>query len=581
MANLAVHPFNKHQIIDNSLHLFYTILESNMNENLTCYVRNVLDRWGFSDVGSTTNSEQWQKEKEIGLQIKSEQHNDDDAKKSANNMQMLDNLQCILSECDSFGTNDVMEIISAVKRIVSDKTSGRHTLLKHMAMHEWPGLLVRIISDVWKPVKEVYTDEVLWSILTDTIDTMITYSDACVECADILIEHGALAMMQEIADAYYQHFKQKIIALNYKVSEYRGENSGELRADDNRRSKDPTKTNILSGQPGTDEYLSKDMTTQTNIPSGQQGADGHQSMGQTQANIPKQQGADVHQSMGPTHTNIPSGQQGADGHQSMGPTQTNIPKQQGADVHQSMGPTQANIPKQQGADVHQSMGPTQANIPKQQGADEHQSMGPTQTNVPKQQGADVHQSMGLTQANIPSGQKGADEHQSMGPTQANIPKQQGADVHQSMGPTQANIPSGQKEADGHQSVGLTQANIPSGQQGADVHQSMGPTQANIPSGQQGADDRQSMGLTQANIPRDKQGADERQSMGPTQANIPSKQQGAEGHQSVDLTLNNSVQLETSKYNAIDCSHRGKTDPDINNISSSKTSQEREVILIIE
>ncbi|XP_033123134.1 uncharacterized protein LOC117121855 [Anneissia japonica] len=335
MANLAVHPFNKDQIIDNSLHLFYKILESNINKNLTCYVRHVLDRWGFSDVvvGSTTGLEQCQREKEI--QIKSEQHHDYDTNKSTDNMQMLDNLQCVLSECDSFGTNEVMEIIGAVKRIVLDKTSNKQNVLKHFAMHEWPGLLVRIISDVWKPNKEVYTNEVLWSIITDTIDTMITYSDVDVECADILIEHGALAIMQEVADAYYHHFKQKIRALHDKVSEYRGENSGELKAD-NRQSKDPTKTNISTGQPGTDGYQSMGSTTQTNIPSVQEEADVHQSMGATQTNILiGQEGADGHQSMGTIQANVPSGQQGADGSQSMGPTQTNINNKSSSEISET------------------------------------------------------------------------------------------------------------------------------------------------------------------------------------------------------------------------------------------------------
>ncbi|XP_033116141.1 uncharacterized protein LOC117116252 [Anneissia japonica] len=401
-ANLAVHPINKIQIVEKSLHLFYTILERNITKTLTLHVKQLLDRWDISDVGCTTVSEQCQEE--TAEQNKSGQCHEVDSKESANNMQMLDNSRCVLSKCDDFGTNEVKKTIGAVKCIVSDKTRDRQNIFKHMTMNQWPDLLVRTIANVWKPKKEIYTNELLWSILTDTIDTMVNYSNADVEFADILIERGALALMQNIADGYYRHLKQKVIALDKKIREYRGETlSSNQPGADKYHSINPSQTIVRSGQPGTNETHSVD-PTQTKIQTGRTGTD-------------------KAYSVGPTQTDIPSGQAEKDEHQSTVPTQTNIPSAQlGKDEHHSTGSTQNRMSSnQKETDKHQSMNLAQPHTPSgQQGTDKDHAVGPIQNNNIQSRHAekkDDHQPIDLTQINIPSQFPGPGKHQSTGSIQ--------------------------------------------------------------------------------------------------------------------------------------------------------------------
>ncbi|XP_033100664.1 uncharacterized protein LOC117104110 isoform X2 [Anneissia japonica] len=348
ISNLAIHPSNKNKIIDSTLHLFYTILERNFDKKLTCYVRQILDGWGFSEAGCTTGSDQCQRETETQNEI--EQLNDE-ANNSTEDIQMLDNLQGVLSECDSFGTDMVMEIIGAVKCIVSDKTCGRRNILKHMTIHEWPDLFIRILSDVWTPSKEVYIDDLLWPIILNTIITLTTYSDTDVEFAGILIEHGALELMQKIVNAYYQHLLQKSMTIGEKVSEYRGEHQDFIEnikprgqsGVDKHQSKDPTQSN-QTGQPVTYEDQSIKPAIPGIIPSGQQEADKLQSMHPTQTNVTSGElGTDELQSIVPTIPNTRAGRKETD-HLQVKPTISDkSSRQPETDDNQSTDPTLHNI----------------------------------------------------------------------------------------------------------------------------------------------------------------------------------------------------------------------------------------------
>ncbi|XP_071954309.1 uncharacterized protein [Antedon mediterranea] len=239
LVNLAVHPLNKDQIIDKSLTFLYAIMERNDKSRLRLYVRQVLDEWGFSDVDDSSSSDviehdrrfsdvectsssdvvEHDRQTENEITMKSEKCLDNESQ-CLDNIQMLDNLYCVLLQCDSFESDDVIEIVTAVRQMIS-KEDRRQTILKHMNEHGWPDILIRIINDVWKANTEtVYTDELQWTIIKTSIEIIVTYSDCDPE---VLIEHGALNLMHTITDAYYQHFKQKLLYLDEKTSEYRGQ----------------------------------------------------------------------------------------------------------------------------------------------------------------------------------------------------------------------------------------------------------------------------------------------------------------------------------------------------------------------
>ncbi|XP_033118634.1 uncharacterized protein LOC117118221 [Anneissia japonica] len=221
LAQLAVHPINKEKIIEKSLSSFYKILEKSNDRRLTSYVREVLDRLGFSDV-CPTGTEHCHRDTE--KQNKGDLH-PDEQKESADIMLMLDDLQCVLLDRESFCTNDVVDIISGVRQMVYGNLNCRQNIFQHMTKKEWPDLFVRIISDVWSLGEDVglYTNEVSWSILENAITMLTTYSDADVDFADALIEHGALKLVFKIAAVYYIHLLEKATALQEKVAEYRGE----------------------------------------------------------------------------------------------------------------------------------------------------------------------------------------------------------------------------------------------------------------------------------------------------------------------------------------------------------------------
>ncbi|XP_071954287.1 uncharacterized protein [Antedon mediterranea] len=238
LVNLAVHPLNKDQIIEKSVPLLCKMLKNADNEKLVRYVKQVLSDWGVSDVACPSTDEQCQEGYDI--QDKSEKTSESDC---LDNIQMLDNLYCVLLQCDSFANNDVLDIVTAVKKILAPQHE-RESVLKHMNEHGWPDILIRIINDVWKAKTEtVYTDELKWTIIKTSIEILVNYSDCDPE---VLIEHGALNLMHTITDAYYQHFKQKLINLEEQTNKYRGQSITQKSESNTASNNTPTESNTMN-----------------------------------------------------------------------------------------------------------------------------------------------------------------------------------------------------------------------------------------------------------------------------------------------------------------------------------------------